>query len=106
MKGDTSDREHWAQFAKEWIAWAGLPGHDAFWSFRNAFIAYIGNGPGAALEVGCGEGRVSRELKALGYTVTATDAVAEMVDAARLADSADHYANAPASKLAICRRQL
>ena len=106
MKGDTSDREHWAQFAKEWIGWAGTPGHDAFWSFRNAFIAYIGNGPGAALEVGCGEGRVSRELKALGYTVTATDAVAEMVDAARLADSADHYANAPASKLAICRRQL
>jgi SAM-dependent methyltransferase len=62
---------------------------------------YIGNGTGHALEIGCGEGRVSRELRKLGYNVTATDAVAELVEAARLAESADNYAIAEASKLPI-----
>jgi 2-polyprenyl-3-methyl-5-hydroxy-6-metoxy-1,4-benzoquinol methylase len=39
-----------------------------------------------ALEIGCGEGRVSREMKTLGFQVTATEAIAELVEAARLAD--------------------
>jgi SAM-dependent methyltransferase len=49
--------------------------------------------------VGCGEGRVSRELKALGYQVTASDAVAEMIEAAVDANSAHHYAVADAAAL-------
>jgi hypothetical protein len=48
--------------------------------------------------VGAEARRVSRELKALGWRVTATDAVAAMVDAAREANSADDYAIAPASR--------
>jgi ubiquinone/menaquinone biosynthesis C-methylase UbiE len=49
--------------------------------------------------VGCGEGRFARELTALGYRATATDAVAEMVAAAREAGSAAAYAVAPAENL-------
>ncbi|MBC8924171.1 class I SAM-dependent methyltransferase, partial [Escherichia coli] len=45
------------------------------------------------------EGRVSRELKALGYDVTATDAVPAMLDAARHADSAHRYQLADAAAL-------
>lgn len=85
------DEKHWSDVAAQWIAWARAPGHDAFWAYRKGLVDFIGKGSGRALEVGCGEGRVSRELKALGYHVTATDAVAAMVEAAREASSADDY---------------
>ena len=38
--------------------------HDAFWAYRKSLKAFVGPGEGEALDVGCGEGRVSRELKA------------------------------------------
>lgn len=47
--------------------------------------ACVGRGTGRALEIGRGEGCVSRELKALGYDVTASDAVPALLDAARRA---------------------
>ncbi|WP_142848871.1 bifunctional 2-polyprenyl-6-hydroxyphenol methylase/3-demethylubiquinol 3-O-methyltransferase UbiG [Telmatospirillum sp. J64-1] len=93
------EREHWARVAAEWIAWARSPRHDAFWAYREALLAYLGKGCGKALEVGCGEGRISRELKGLGYRVTALDAVAELVEAARQAESAHAYAVADARDL-------
>jgi SAM-dependent methyltransferase len=93
------DRAHWTRVAAEWTAWARSPKHDAFWAYREALVAYLGQGNGKALEVGCGEGRVSRELKALGYHVTAADTVAELVEAARQADSAHDYAVADARDL-------
>jgi hypothetical protein len=55
------DKAHWARFAEEWIAWARSPGHDAFWMYRRAFARFVGSGTGNSLEVGCGEGRISRE---------------------------------------------
>lgn len=94
-----SDRAHWARAAADWIAWARAPGHDAFWYYRAGLAALIGPGSGEALDVGCGEGRVSRLLGELGYRVTAADAVAAMVAAAREADSAAEYAVAPAAAL-------
>lgn len=96
-----SDREHWARVAGQWIEWAGRPGHDAFWAYRRALADYLGPGSGAALDLGCGEGRISRELKKLGWRVTASDAVAEMVEAARAADSADEYLVAEAGSLPL-----
>lgn len=95
----SADEAHWTRIAEQWIAWARSPGHDAFWAYRQSLLAFIGAGRGKALEIGCGEGRVSRELRKLGYHVTATDAVAPMVDAARQAESADAYAVAGAAKL-------
>lgn len=91
--------EHWAHVADQWIEWAGRPGHDAFWKYREGLAAYLGHGSGHVLEIGCGEGRVSRELKALGYDVTASDAVPAMLDAARRANSAHRYALADAAVL-------
>lgn len=85
------DEKHWTAVAAQWIAWTRAPGHDAFWAYRKGLVDFIGKGSGRALEVGCGEGRVSRELKRLGYHVTATDAVAAMVEAAREGNSADDY---------------
>ncbi len=93
------DEAHWTRVAQQWIAWARSPDHDAFWAYREALVDFIGPGRGEALDIGCGEGRVSRELRKLGYHVTASDAVAPMVDAAREADSADAYVVASAAKL-------
>lgn len=101
-----TDEAHWAQVAQQWIAWARSPQHDAFWAYRDALIEFLGSDAGNALEIGCGEGRISRELRKLGHRVTATDAVAAMVDAARQADSADEYAVAGASDLPFQDKQF
>ena len=78
-----ADSEHWARVSSEWTEWACAPNHDAFWAYREAFIAFVGRGDGEALDVGCGEGRVARELGACGYRVTASDPVPELVNAAK-----------------------
>jgi SAM-dependent methyltransferase len=93
------DQDHWAQFADEWITWARQPGHDAFWAYRAALVEFIGRGTGNALDVGCGEGRVSRALRECGYRVTATDPVEALLRAAEEAGSADAYRLAPAADL-------
>ena len=94
-----ADQEHWSEIAAEWVNWARTPNHDAFWAYQDALAEFIGAGGGEVLDVGCGEGRVARMLKPLGYRVTAVDAVADLVKAAEEADSADAYAVAPANKL-------
>jgi 2-polyprenyl-3-methyl-5-hydroxy-6-metoxy-1,4-benzoquinol methylase len=86
------DYDHWSRVSSEWIEWARAPNHDAFWAYREALLAFVGRGEGEALDVGCGEGRVSRALKACGYRVTASDPVRELVNAAKEAQSADDYA--------------
>ena len=93
------DRKHWSQFAEEWVAWARKPNHDAFWAYRAALAAFIGPGNGKALDVGCGEGRISRELTACGFQVTAVDPVSRLVRAAIEAQSARNYAVALAAEL-------
>ena len=80
------DRKHWSQVAEEWVAWARKPNHDAFWAYRAALAGFIGRGNGKALDVGCGEGRISRELTACGFQVTAIDSVSQFVRAAIMMD--------------------
>ncbi|MEO0678930.1 MAG: class I SAM-dependent methyltransferase [Pseudomonadota bacterium] len=95
-----NDVEHWRGAAADWIAWARTPGHDAFWAYRDALAALIGPGDGApAVDIGCGEGRVSRLLGDLGWTVSASDGVAEMAEAARDLASAPRIDVAPANAL-------
>jgi SAM-dependent methyltransferase len=98
---DTPDTDHWAANAADWIAWARKPGHDAFWAYRDAFAAFIGPGPGSAIDVGCGEGRVSRLLTGLGWRVTAADPIAALLDAARAEESAAIYHLAAADALPV-----
>jgi 2-polyprenyl-3-methyl-5-hydroxy-6-metoxy-1,4-benzoquinol methylase len=82
---------HWERHASEWIDWTRTPGHDAFWFYLDAFRTFLPPAGRATLEIGCGEGRISRELAALGHTVTATDSAPSLLDAARAAESADEY---------------
>jgi len=89
MSGKLIDIEHWSRIASEWTTWARAPNHDEFWAYRGSLLAFIGQGTGEALDVGCGEGRISRVLKECGYRVTAVDPVEKLVSAAEQAGSAD-----------------
>lgn len=63
----------WEDRAAEWIAWARAPGHDAYWSYRDSFLEMLPPPGPPALEVGCGEGRVCRDLAARGHPVVGLD---------------------------------
>jgi SAM-dependent methyltransferase len=98
MSDEHKDIEHWSRIATEWMAWARASNHDAFWAYRGSLLAFIGQGAGDALDVGCGEGRVSRVLKECGYRVTAIDPVEKLISAAEQAGS-DYYGIAAAADL-------
>jgi SAM-dependent methyltransferase len=70
----------WEWQADRWLAWARAPGHDSYRLFRDSFFDAIVPAPGQlTLEVGCGEGRVARDLTRLGHTVVAPDASPTLV---------------------------
>jgi SAM-dependent methyltransferase len=74
----------WDEEAANWIAWARKPGHDSYWVFhRDAFLELVPEPTGRTLDLGCGEGRLSRDLTALGHDVVGVDASPTMLAAAR-----------------------
>ena len=82
------------------MAWARTPGHDSYWYFRDSFFDEIVPAPGRrTLEVGCGEGRVARDLAARGHRVVALDASPTLAAAAAAADPAGRYLAADAAAL-------
>jgi SAM-dependent methyltransferase len=90
----------WSEHAAQWIAWARAPGHDSYWSFhRDAFLELVPSPGRATLDIGCGEGRLSRDLRALGHDVTGVDLSPAMVEAARAAEPAIPVHEADAKQL-------
>lgn len=77
--------EAWEAKAAEWAAWARTPGHDQFFERLNwpAFLRLLPDARGKTLDLGCGEGRVGRELSRLGYRVIGLDASPTLVRLAR-----------------------
>ena len=77
----------------------GSPGHDNYWQYhRDQFLELVPLPDRRTLDLGCGEGRLSCDLKAIGHDVAAVDlsptmlAAATELDAdleAHLADAAD-----------------
>ncbi|MGH3074119.1 MAG: class I SAM-dependent methyltransferase [Gaiellales bacterium] len=89
----------WREHAGGFIAWARTPGHDSYWRFHRDLFFELLPGPGRlSLDLGCGEGRVARDLTALGHSVVGVDAAPAMVEAARAADASFevHLADAAA----------
>ena len=79
-------REAWDRHAAQWVRWARTPGHDSYWRFARAAFFPMLPAPGRlTLDLGCGEGRVSRDLVAAGHRVVAMDGAAGMARAARQA---------------------
>jgi SAM-dependent methyltransferase len=72
----------WDAHAGEWIAYAGVPGLDSYWQFHRAlFLGLVPPAGRLTVDLGCGEGRVGRDLLALGHRVLAVDLSPAMVRA-------------------------
>lgn len=80
-------REHREAQAKRWIAWARKPGHDSFWRFhRDQFLRLLPPPGRRTVDIGCGEGRLTRHLKGLGHDMTGIEGSPTLAEAARAAD--------------------
>jgi SAM-dependent methyltransferase len=89
----------WEENAAAWVAWARAPGHDSYWRFhRDVFLELVPPPNGRTLDLGCGEGRLARDLAALGHDVVGIDASTTMIAAAHEAAPAMelHVADAAA----------
>ena len=72
--------EAWDREADAWVAWARRAGHDSYWRFhREAFLGLLPAPGRIALDLGCGEGRVARDMASLGHRVLAVDRSPTMV---------------------------
>src|ERR1700704_3380883 len=88
----------WEAEARQWIQWARAPGHDSYWRFhRDQFLRLLPPPGRRTIDIGCGEGRLTRHLKELGHHVVGVDASPSLLAAAceldptmdlRLADAA------------------
>lgn len=92
----------WEREAVRWIRWARAPGHDSYWRFhRDQFLELVPAPGRLTVDIGCGEGRLTRDLHKLGHKVVAIDASRTMIDAARAADPAGDYRCAHAGSLPL-----
>lgn len=90
----------WEDQTESWVRWARTPGFDAYWYYRDAFFDTIVPSPGRrTLEIGCGEGRVARDLAARGHHVTGLDTARGLIRHARQTDDAGPYLVAGAADL-------
>jgi SAM-dependent methyltransferase len=96
-------RAAWERNADDWIRWVRDPELDAHYVFyhRDLFLDLLPPPPARTLDLGCGEGRLGRDLVALGYEVVGVDASRSMVAAAREAspELEIHHADAAALPL-------
>jgi SAM-dependent methyltransferase len=81
-------RAAWVQESAGWIEWARAPELDhTFWGFNLPALLDLLPPPGRlTVDVGCGEGRVARELIRRGHTVVGVEGSAPLAQAARSAE--------------------
>jgi SAM-dependent methyltransferase len=81
---ETVLRDKWNEHAQEWIAWVRSPEQpDSYTRFHRVRFLGLVPGPGRlTLDIGCGEGRVGRDLQAAGHTVLGVDWSRAMCEAA------------------------
>lgn len=78
----------WEPEAENWVRWARTPEHDHYWFYREVFFDEILAPPGRhTVEIGCGEGRVARDLAARGHRVVGIDSSLTLVQYARQASA-------------------
>jgi ubiquinone/menaquinone biosynthesis C-methylase UbiE len=93
----------WEPEAQNWLRWARAPRHDAYWYYRDSFFDRLIPPPGLrTLEIGCGEGRVTRDLAARGHRVVGVDTAPTLLGEARAMDTRSSYILGDGSRLAFC----
>jgi ubiquinone/menaquinone biosynthesis C-methylase UbiE len=95
-------QEAWEKHAASFIRWALEPMHDIYWHFhRDAFLAILPPPGDLTLDIGCGEGRLSRDLTSLGHNVLGIDSSPTMVQRAQKADPSIQSRNADAVSIPL-----
>jgi SAM-dependent methyltransferase len=95
----TTDKQHWESQAANWIEWARKPKFDAYWYYRSRFFDLIPPPGGVTVDVGCGEGRLTRDLAERGYQVTGVEPSPSLLKAAREAHPDGNYLPGEATSL-------
>jgi len=86
-----TNAEHWERQAERWAAWARRP-DETYWRESGPPFFELLPKPGRrTLDLGCGEGRVTRDLKARGHRVVGIDAARTLVRLANEADPRGEY---------------
>jgi SAM-dependent methyltransferase len=93
-------REHWETEAESWIA---LTQADPLYEFLNkpSFLELVPAPGRLTVDVGCGEGRMARELIARGHRVVGVDGSATLAEAAHDADARMRVGVADVARLPI-----
>jgi SAM-dependent methyltransferase len=93
----------WEANAEDWIRWARTPDVDHyFWRFCLPSLLRLLPPPRRqTVEVGSGEGRVCRELRALGHRVTGVEPSPTLARASRVADPTIEIIEAPMTAIPI-----
>jgi SAM-dependent methyltransferase len=95
-------RDAWEEQARNWVAWARRAGHDSYWRYhRDRFVELLPPPAGLTVDVGCGEGRLPRDLRASGYAVVGIDGSPTLIAHAREADRTGDYRLADAAHLPL-----
>lgn len=93
------DRDRWERQAHAWATFTRGPEHDPYADYAARFFALLPAPEGETLEVGCGEGRVCRDLRSLGYRPIGIDQSETLVGLAQAADPVGRYLIADAAAL-------
>ena len=97
--GETPVESNWEGEAENWVRWVRRPG-PAYWYYRASFLDEILPPPGRqTLEMGCGEGRVARDLAGRKHHVIGIDSSPTLLRYAREADPQGTYELADAASL-------
>lgn len=95
-------RNAWDRESQRWIAWSRAPGHDSYWRFHRRRLLGLLPPPGTlTLDVGCGEGRVARDLAELGHRVVGFDPSPGMVSAAATHENPSLVIQADGARLPV-----
>jgi SAM-dependent methyltransferase len=95
-------RRTWDAHADEWARWARAPTHDSYWRFhRDRFFALLPDPGRLTVDIGCGEGRVGRDLMAQGHRVAGVDGSPTLAALAVTGDPPQPTAVGDAARLPI-----
>lgn len=93
-------RTAWEDHASRWVEWVRSGYDDSYSRFHRRLFFDLVPAPGRrTLDLGCGDGRVSRDLTALGHRVIGIDASATMIASATEAHGEIEFQQADAAAL-------
>ena len=92
----------WQLHASDWVAWARAPMHDSYWRFhRDQFLTLLPTPGVLTVDVGAGEGRLSRDLRDRGHRVVGVEIAHALAVAAQQTESATEMVVGDAAALPL-----